>query len=89
MSNANITKQDYFARRVSLLTQIEELKADLKQLREDTVFDADGNPGGIDKLTLKAVDKAATLEVASKYEDYRKDVKSVMSEFEELTSYNS
>lgn len=84
----SITKQDYFDRRVNLLSQIEDLKNDLKQLQEDSSYDADTNPKGLDKATIKRVNKAAALEVAEKYEDYREEVKGVMEEFEELTNYN-
>jgi hypothetical protein len=83
-----IDKKSYFERRVNLLTQIEQLKADIKQLQEDTVYDSDTNPSGLDKTTIKAVNKAAALEVAQKYEEFREDVSAVMSEFEELTDYN-
>lgn len=67
-----IDKKTYFERRVTLLNEIEERKADLKQLQEDATYHAEENPKGLEKSVIKAVNKAAALEVANKYEEFQK-----------------
>lgn len=84
MSNT-ITEQQLFNRIVTLRTEIETLTLDLKQLKADATYHKDHNPGGIDKATVKVIDKAAQLEVKVKFEDFSEESSAVVKKYQELS----
>lgn len=64
-SSDGYTKENLFNRAVELYEQMETIKSDLKQLKEDFTYDEDVNPKGMDKNEVKDVIAFANKYVAA------------------------
>lgn len=77
-----------FQRLVQLKTEIEVLKADVKQLKDDVTYHKDHNPSGLSKDDVKLIDKAAAVYVKANYEELSGEFDALRKVYEELTDYN-
>lgn len=82
------TEEALFQRLTKLLTDLETVKQDIKQVKQDFTYDADLNSKGLSKDDVKLVDKAAKLYVAAKFEEVEEDALAVFDKYKQLTQYN-
>jgi len=82
------TEEALFQRLTKLLTDLETVKQDIKQVKQDFTYDADLNSKGLSKDDIKLVDKAAKLYVAAKFEEVEEDALAVFDKYKQLTQYN-
>lgn len=78
------TEKNLFDRLVHVYTEAQNLKEDMKAIKTDMTYDADNNPTGLDKNTVKLIDKAAKLYVAAKFEEVEQESLEVFEKYKEL-----
>lgn len=83
------TEENLFQRLTKLLTDLEVVKNDIKQVKQDFTYDVDLNLKGLSKDNVKLVDKAAKLFVASKFEEVEEDALAVFTKYKTLTGYEA
>jgi hypothetical protein len=82
------TEENLFQRLTKLLTDLEVIKNDIKQVKSDFTYDADLNSKGLSKDDIKLVDKASKLYVAAKFEEVEEDALAVFTKYKSLTGYD-
>lgn len=83
-----VTEKEVFDRFVTILTEQETLKADLKAFKEDVTFHKDDNPTGYSKEEVKAIFGAAKLYVKEVFEEYQQDAQAVIDKYKSITEYD-
>lgn len=82
------TEENLNKRLIQIYTEIEILKSDAKQLREDFTYSEELNTKGLHKETVKLVDAAAKIYVANNYEEKRAKALEVFDKYTELNGYD-
>lgn len=82
------TEKNLFSRLIGLLHDLEVLKQDIKQAKQDFTYDEDLTPKGLSKDTIKLVEKAAKLFVAAKFEEVEQEALETFEKYKELSGYN-
>ena len=88
MSEQVYTEENLNKRLIQIYTEIETLKSDAKQLREDFTYSEELNTKGLQKDVVKVVDAAAKLYVANNYEEKRAKALEVFDKYTELNGYD-
>ena len=88
MSEQVYTEENLNKRLIQIYTEIETLKSDAKQIREDFTYSEELNTKGLQKDVVKVVDAAAKLYVANNYEEKRAKALEVFDKYTELNGYD-
>ena len=88
MSEQVYTEENLNKRLIQIYTEIETLKSDAKQIREDFTYSEELNTKGLHKDVVKVVDAAAKLYVANNYEEKRAKALEVFDKYTELNGYD-
>ena len=84
MTEQVYTEENLNKRLIQIYTEIETLKSDAKQLREDFTYSEELNTKGLHKDAVKLVDAAAKIYVANNYFEKKAAAMAVFSKYEEL-----
>jgi hypothetical protein len=84
-----LTEQQLFTRLAELEGQKLTLSADIAQLKKDAAWHKDKNPGGIDKVEVKRIAKAAKIEAKRDFEETQEETNAVFAKYVELTGYDA
>ena len=88
MTEQVYTEENLNKRLIQIYTEIETLKSDAKQIREDFTYSEELNTKGLHKETVKLVDAAAKIYVANNYEEKRAKTLEVFDKYTELNGYD-
>lgn len=88
MTEQVYTEENLNKRLIQIYTEIETLKSDAKQIREDFTYSEELNTKGLQKDVVKVVDAAAKLYVANNYEEKRAKALEVFDKYTELNGYD-
>lgn len=88
MTEQVYTEENLNKRLIQIYTEIETLKSDAKQIREDFTYSEELNTKGLQKEAVKVVDAAAKLYVANNYEEKRAKALEVFDKYTELNGYD-
>jgi exoribonuclease R len=77
------TQKEYYQRVVNLLTEIEVMREDLKELKLDFKL-SEENPTGVDKELLDKADKVAAVYVKNQFSKKKSDWKELEESWKEL-----
>ena len=88
MTEQVYTEENLNKRLIQIYTEIETLKSDAKQIREDFTYSEELNTKGLLKDIVKVVDAAAKLYVANNYEEKRAKALEVFDKYTELNGYD-
>jgi len=88
MTEQVYTEENLNKRLIQIYTEIETLKSDAKQIREDFTYSEELNTKGLQKEAVKLVDAAAKLYVANNYEEKRAKALEVFDKYTELNGYD-
>ena len=88
MTEQVYTEENLNKRLIQIYTEIETLKSDAKQIREDFTYSEELNTKGLQKDAVKLVDAAAKIYVANNYEEKRAKALEVFDKYTELNGYD-
>lgn len=77
------TQKEYYQRVVNLLTEIETIREDLRELKADFKL-SEENPTGVDKELLDKADKVAAVYVKNQFSKKREDWLELEESWKEL-----
>ena len=82
-----LNAQQLFERLVKLETDKLTIAADIKQVKDDSKYDVDHNPKGVDKDEIKLIAKAAILHAKNAFEETKEAADAVFEKYKELVNY--
>lgn len=84
----SISQKELYDRLVDLESQKLTLTEDINQLKADSKYHPEDNPGGIAKDDIKNIHGASKLRAKADYEEKKEAAQAVFKKYEELEQYN-